>query len=101
MRTLNIPLGLIIIFIILAWLGVLYIYWIKPTIIPKVDNYFAIRRRRRRLRNRTAPSAMIDKILANSGQDPYLKKTKSAKLYDINTTQVGGIPYHAPARHRR
>lgn len=83
MRVFIIPIWIMIVLIALAWIGVVYLYWFKPKVMPKLDDYFAQRRHDRRTRN-------------------YVKQeiAMTRKLYDLPTTRKGGIPY-APARHRR
>jgi hypothetical protein len=96
MRGINIPLGLFIIFIIVAWLGVLYIYWFKPTILPRVEAYFVNRRRVRRIRKYAEQDIMLTKMLFNIQQSQKM----DGKLYDVNTIRKPEV-YRATARHRR
>lgn len=69
--------GMLILAFIL-WAIVMYLFWFKPNIKPKVDDHFAQRRHDRRVRN-----------YANG-------KT----LYDVNTIRKPMV-YNAPARRRR
>lgn len=108
MRYIMVPMWVVIVLIILAWVGVVYVFWFKPMIMPKVNNHFAQRRHLRRLRNYAKDDVMFTKMIFNAQQNtpPSSKKSKHAnrfkagKLFDISTTKIGGIPY-ASARHRR
>ena len=78
MHVFIIPIWVLITVIILAWIGVTYIYWFRSKIKPKLDDYFAQRRHNRRIR----------------------KFANGSTLYDVNTTGKPQV-YYAPARHRR
>lgn len=78
--------------LVAAWLGVLYLYVIKPFLIPRIDNYFANRRAIRRMRKYTMHDAEF-----------------SQKIFDVNSIYPNNIytptsrkvNQRVTARHRR
>ena len=65
MRVLIIPLWVMLILIVIAWVVVAYVYWFKPKIMPMLDDYFAQRRHNRRMARRSY------------GNDNYYQKEQS------------------------
>lgn len=77
MHVFIIPFWVAVCLAILAWIGVAYIYWFKPKVMPKLDDFFAQRRHNRRVRN-------------------YVRRDTALAL---NTMQKGSA--YATARRRR
>lgn len=92
MRYIMIPTWVLVIIMILAWIGVVYLFWFKPIVIPKLDNYFAQRRHLRRVRKYIEGDTSIDMTLYD---------VASIHPNNIYTPQPKKVPTHATARHRR
>lgn len=80
--------------LVAAWLGVFYLYILKPFVWPKLDDHFAQRRAMRRMRNWPKPEGHVN---------------YRAPVYDVNSVHPNNVyrpeskkvNKRVPARHRR
>lgn len=95
-----IPVWVMVIVAVLLWLAVSYLFWIKPHLIPKLQNYFAQRRHIRRMRNR-ALQGFGNELYGYTQRDINLTMRMFKALPNpANERLVKEVP-RAAARHRR